>query len=71
MSLTPAQTRALHGNLAGHLVEIGRLFKNPKITLIIRAPDLQDGDVVMTDDTFDEAKRTIDRAAARGLKTHG
>ena len=41
---------ALHHKLDAELKKIARLFRNPKITLVIRNPDLADGDVVLTDD---------------------
>ena len=41
--------------ISDHLDAIKRLWKNPKLTLLIRNPDLQDGDFVMTDDTLEAA----------------
>jgi hypothetical protein len=37
---------ALHADLK----RIAKRFKNPRITLIVRNPDVHDGDVVLTDD---------------------
>lgn len=51
--------------VAYHLNMIGVLFKNPRITLVIRNPDLnaqgKDGDVVIshTDEDLDEVIRAI------------
>jgi hypothetical protein len=47
--------RHLQSDIADSLEDIRRLFKNPKITLIVRSPDLADGDVVMSDDDLDQA----------------
>ena len=40
-------------------------FKNPKVTLIVRAPDLPDGDVVIGNDDLDAAIAAINRLKAR------
>lgn len=55
MSLTPAQIRRIYDTIAPMLDEIRPLFRKPKLTLIIRAPDLADGDIVLTDDDDVEA----------------
>jgi len=58
-----------------YLNGIGELFKNPKITLVVRAPQLDDGDVVMTNDDLTEAIRAIEKSraaeAAEGRGTGG
>lgn len=55
-------------SIAHHLDQIGRFFKNPKITLVVRAPDLADGDLVMTADNLDDAIAAIQRLQARQAK---
>ena len=52
MSLTPEQRDVVYATASHHLEAIAKLFKNPKITLLIRSPDLDDGDVLLTDDDF-------------------
>lgn len=49
-----------------HLNEIAGLFKAPKITLVVRAPNLPDGDLVMTADDLDQAVAAIQRLKERG-----
>lgn len=51
--------RNLHANIADSLEDIRRLFVNPKITLIVRNPDVSDGDVILTDDDFEKAIEAI------------
>ncbi len=45
----------LHRDLGDDLTEIAARFKNPLITLIVRNPDVEDGDVVLSNDP-DSAK---------------
>jgi hypothetical protein len=42
-----------------HLERIAGYFTSPKITLIVRAPQLEDGDLILTDDNLDEAIAAI------------
>lgn len=58
----PAITN-LYIELDGDLRRIARRFKNPKITLIVRNPDLADGDVVLTDDDPQKAIEAIQKLA--------
>jgi hypothetical protein len=56
----------LQAEVADHLEKICKLFtQRPKITIVIRTPWLAekglDGDVVLTDDDFDEAIAAINR----------
>ena len=51
----------LHLNLDYYLQRIAGHFKNPKITLVIRNPDLADGDVVLSDDDPEAAIVAIRR----------
>lgn len=48
MSLTPAEKLRLLRGIAPHLEAIGNLFKNPRVTLLVRTPELPDGDFIMT-----------------------
>lgn len=61
----------LHQKLAVHLEQISELFKNPKITLVVRSPDLPDGDVVLTDDELDKAIAAIERLKGRDSGSSG
>ncbi len=52
---TPRFLEQLHDDLSADLAQIAARFKNAKITLIVRSPDLADGDVVLTDDNLELA----------------
>ena len=45
----------LHDDLSADLNRIARRFKSPLLTLIVRNPQLADGDVVLTNDPDHEA----------------
>jgi hypothetical protein len=51
--------------ISGHLAMIARLFVDPKITIVIRQPGNDEGDVVLTDDEFDEAIEALRRTRRR------
>ena len=51
--LSALQKLQLHEKIEPHLAAIGQLFKNPKITLLVRAPDVEDGDLILTADDPD------------------
>lgn len=38
-----------------HLAAIAELFQEPKLTLIVRNPQFEDADVLMTNDDFEKA----------------
>lgn len=59
MSVTPKYLRNLQEDICFHLEGIAKLFKNPKITIVIRNDELADGDVVLSDDDFDKAIAAI------------
>jgi len=61
--LTREECMALYDQLMPHIEAIERLFKNPRVTLLVRAPDLPDGDLMLTQD--DEA--TICEAVRRQM----
>lgn len=63
MSGLPAHIRE---EIAEHLNAIGALFKNPRVTLVVRIPDLDDGDLVMTQDDPELVIGAIRRLAERG-----
>lgn len=52
--------------LACDLEEIAARFKNPRMTLIVRSPDLEDGDIVISDDDLDTAIASIQKLRAAG-----
>lgn len=52
---------ALSDDLAG----IARRFKKPKITLVIRNLDVEDGDVIVSDDDFDKVIEAINKLRSR------
>lgn len=57
MSLPPDMV----AELAVHLDDIKKLFKNPKVTLVVRASQMPDGKggLVMTDDDLDQVLGAI------------
>lgn len=58
--------KQLHSEICAHLEEIVLLFKSrPKITLMIRNPELDDGDVLISDDDADLAIEAIRRLEHR------
>jgi len=61
--LTREECMALYDQLMPHIEAIERLFKEPRVTLLVRAPNLPDGDLLLTQD--DEA--TIGEAVRRQM----
>ena len=58
----------LHADISESLDEIAALFDpkhETKITLIVRTPWLEDGDVLMGNDDYDEAITAINRLRLR------
>lgn len=62
---TPQHLLHLHEDLSADLDRIARRFKDPKITLVVRAPELKDGDVVLTNDNLESAIEAIRRLEAK------
>lgn len=58
----------MHDNVSFHLNRIAENFKGiPKITLIVRNPAVEgDADIVITNDTLDEAGAAIQRRKEAG-----
>jgi hypothetical protein len=48
--LSEIEKRNLYGKVAPKLDAIRELFKNPIVTLVVRSPDLPDGDFIMSED---------------------
>ena len=64
--MTPAQIQMLHANISHHLGEIAGNFRaDAKLTLIIRIPENNDADLVMTKDDLAEAIKALERSQAR------
>jgi hypothetical protein len=62
--VTPLQQ--LHYDISEDLERIAKRFKGrPKITLIVRNPELADGDVLISDDDFEQAIAAIRRLKDR------
>lgn len=59
MANNPKFLRDLQAQIAAHLDDIGKLFKNPKITLVVRNSDVADADVVLSDDDLELAIKAI------------
>lgn len=54
--------------ISHHLNRIAELFKNPKITLVVRSPDLPDGDLIMTHDDLGEVIASLERTWGRTVE---
>ena len=65
MKLTREETLALYEQIAPHLEAIERLFKSPVLTLVVRAPQLPDGDLVMTQDEPAKIIASVQKLMAR------
>lgn len=48
-------------DIANSLDRIGKHFKEPKITLVVRWPGNDDADLIMTNDTADQVRAALDR----------
>ena len=56
----------VHVEVANRLGEIADLFtQQPKITIVIRTPWLEDGGILISDDDFDAAIAEIQRLRVR------
>ena len=55
----------MHDEISDHLDAIKALFKNPKLTIVVRNPDLRDGDVIVTNDDLDLVIQAIEKNKAR------
>lgn len=42
-----------------HLETIAQMFKNPVITVLVRSPDLPNGDFILTNDSFTEVINAV------------
>jgi hypothetical protein len=64
------QLRNLQANIADSLEDIRELFLgDPKITLIVRNPNVEDGDVILSDDDFELAIAAIRHLQAKAAHT--
>ncbi len=63
--LTREQALALYDKIIPHLEAIEALFKSPVITLVVRAPQLPDGDLVLTQDDPNAIIDTIKKQMAK------
>ena len=55
----------LHQDLQTDLDRISARFKNAKVTLIVRNPDIPNGDVVIGNDELDSAIESVRRLQAK------
>lgn len=65
MKLTKAETMALYEKIVPHLEAIEKLFKSPKVTLVVRADALPDGDIVLTQDDPEAIVASVQKLMAR------
>lgn len=66
--MDPLVALSLRGAIEPKLTAIRKLFLNPKLTLIVRSPDLGDGDLILTEDDLDEVVKAIRKLARRQKK---
>ncbi len=57
---------AVHKQVSEKLSEIAPLFKNPRLTLLVRSPDLADGDYIATADDLGEVIQAIKKIRDKG-----
>jgi hypothetical protein len=57
--------QAVEVRLTRLLGEVADLFRAPRVTLVVRSPQLPGGALVLTDDDLDLAVEAIRRLAAR------
>lgn len=57
--------------VAGLLTDIAEHFKKPVITLIVRSPDADDQDFILTTDTVPELRKVLDRMESGVDKVQG
>ncbi len=50
-----------------YLNKIGKMFKNPKITLIVRSPDIENGDMMLSNDDLNEAINSLEEFREKEL----
>ena len=53
--------------IAEYAGDIAAMFKNPKVTILVRAPDLEDGDVVVSDDDLGQAALALEHLRNTGI----
>ena len=63
--LTKQQALDLYDSLLPHLEAIEALFKQPLVTLVVRAPQLPDGDLVLTQDEPQKIIESVEKLMAR------
>lgn len=60
----------VHADIATHLVEIEGLFKGRrKCTVIVRNPENDEEDVLVSNDSIDGIRQAVERAAVREEQT--
>lgn len=58
--------KSVHAQIANHCVEVSDLFKpGARVTILVRNPGLGDGDLVVTDDSFDHAISALEKLKAK------
>jgi len=68
-TMTKAERRFLVDEvICGHIDQIAAHFTDPniKITLLVRAPNEPNGDILITNDSFAEIRAALDRREAAG-----
>ena len=66
----PMPMQELRTIISEHLDEIKSLFKDGRVTLIVRSPSLPDGTVLMSDDDIEEAIKAARKAMGDLKATH-
>lgn len=58
-------TKRATDTILWHMGEIKLLFKNPKVTIVVRNPDLKDGDLIVTEDNIYDVIASIKKLQER------
>lgn len=64
--MSPWEKEQLRLKVAWHADQISKLFKNPMVTVIVRALDIPDceGDLIVTEDDLARIRETVDHVDA-------
>lgn len=65
MKATPAQLESIRSDISDHCIEIEDMFKVPvKVTCIVRVPDNDNADVLVSSDTMEGIEAVLARTKA-------
>ncbi len=59
--MTAVDLGRVSDQVSWHLEEIRKLFRDPKLTLVVRTPSVPDGEFILTDDELAKVVATLDK----------